>query len=59
MRNQCLSTFHFKFEKLSGIDLAHFFEDGTKLKIHPEIKPPLHNPVKGKKIKETMRRQHT
>ena len=32
--------FTFKFEKFSGIDVAHFFEDGTKLKIHPEIKPP-------------------
>ena len=30
-----------KDEMLRDIDLAHFFEDGTKEKIPFEIKPPL------------------
>ena len=30
----------FMLKKVEGSDLAHFFEDGTKVKIHPEIKCP-------------------
>jgi hypothetical protein len=33
--------FNFKSKKLSGTDLVHFLEDGTKLKVPSEITTPL------------------
>ena len=38
-----MQSFHFRVENFGDSDFAHFFEDGTKLKIPFEIKPGFEN----------------